>query len=68
MGASNDLAAEGTRRLVVNGIYWAVGLPVPKNGTKVNAVGDYQPSMFGFHREDGYWQRKRLMVSDFDLK
>lgn len=68
MGSSNDLSAAGTRRMLVNGIFWAVGLPVPKNGTKVDTVGEYQPSMFGFHREDGYWQKLRLEVSDFDLK
>ncbi len=68
MGSSNDLAEAGTRRMVVNGVYWAVGLPVPEEGTNVDVVGDFQPSMYGFQRSEGYWQKKNLRVSDFDLE
>lgn len=67
MGASNDLAVEGTRRLVVNGVFWSLGIPVPKNGTNVALVGEYKPSMFGFMKGD-YWEERDLKVSDFDLK
>ena len=67
MGSSNDLEAEGTRRMIVNGMLWAAGLPVPKGGANVDLVGDFQPTMYGFQREEGYWQKKKLKVSDFDL-
>lgn len=67
MGSSNDLAEAGTRRMIVNGIFWAVGLPVPKEGANVDIVGEFEPTMYGFHNEEGYWQKKKLKVSDFDL-
>jgi hypothetical protein len=47
IGAANDLASEGTRRLLVNACYWAVGLEdkIPAK-SDVSIVGDYQPSNF----------------------
>ena len=48
MGAATDLLSEGLRRLLVNGVYWAVGLETPAKAD-VNFVGDYQPDMFGFN-------------------
>jgi hypothetical protein len=47
IGAANDLPAEGTRRLLVNACYWAVGIEdnIPDN-SDVALVGDYQPSNF----------------------
>ncbi|MDB6112861.1 MAG: signal peptide and transrane prediction [Pedosphaera sp.] len=50
MGAATDLQNEGLRRLVVNAVYWGIGLDVPAKAD-VNYVGDYKPSMYGF---DGY--------------
>jgi type 1 glutamine amidotransferase len=49
IGAANDLAAEGTRRLLVNACYWAAGLEdqIPEK-SNVALVGDYQPSNFKF--------------------
>jgi hypothetical protein len=67
MGSSNDLSTEGTRRMVVNAVFWTLGIPVPKDGSNVQLVGDYKPSMFGFMPGD-YWKEKGLKVSDFDLK
>jgi len=49
MGASQDLASEGLRRLLVNATYWAVGLEgriTPR--LNVDLVGRYEPSAFGF--------------------
>jgi type 1 glutamine amidotransferase len=48
-GAAVDLAYEGTRRLLVNATYWAVGLEekIPEK-SKVDVVGEYQPTMFKF--------------------
>lgn len=47
MGAATDLANEGLRRMVVNGVYWGLGLDVPKKAD-VTPVGDYKPTMYGF--------------------
>ncbi len=49
MGASQDLQAEGTRRLLVNACYWAVGMErqIPEK-SKVDIVGEYKPLRFGF--------------------
>jgi putative heme-binding domain-containing protein len=47
MGAAVDLRNQGLRRLIVNGVYWAVGLEVPANAD-VRLVGDYKPSVYGF--------------------
>jgi hypothetical protein len=52
MGSASDMAASGTRRLLVNGIYWALGLesqiPCASN---VDLVGQFDPSPF---RTNGY--------------
>ncbi len=49
MGAATDLEREGTRRLLVNAAYWAVGLEdqIPAR-TDVTLVGPYHPLPFGF--------------------
>jgi type 1 glutamine amidotransferase len=51
MGASQDLASEGLRRLLVNACYWAVGLE-DKIAAKSNVdlVGAYRPRPFGNDR------------------
>jgi len=61
MGAATDLENEGLRRLLVNGVYWGLGLPVPEKAD-VRVVDPYQPSFYGF---DGF--RKGLHASDFAL-
>ena len=50
MGAATDLTAEGSRRMVVNGVYWALGMEdqIPPGGAKVDLVGEYHPTAFGF--------------------
>lgn len=49
MGASLDLQSEGLRRLIVNAAFWGLGMEdkIPER-TKVDIVGKYQPTMFGF--------------------
>jgi len=47
MGAATDLTDEGLRRLVINGVYWGLGLDVPEKADS-RLVGDYQPTMYGF--------------------
>jgi type 1 glutamine amidotransferase len=50
MGAATDLETEGTRRLLVNAVYWAVGLEdkIPAR-TDVTLVGEFHPLPFGFN-------------------
>ena len=49
MGAATDLEAEGTRRLIVNACYWAVGLEAKiADKSNVELVGEFHPSPFGF--------------------
>ncbi|MEN3943338.1 ThuA domain-containing protein [Prosthecobacter sp. SYSU 5D2] len=47
MGAATDLTNESLRRLVVNGVYWGLGLEVPAQAD-VSLVGDYTPTAYGF--------------------
>ena len=49
LGAAEDLLNEPFRRLLVNAVYWTLGLESkirPKSN--VSLVGDYHPSHFGF--------------------
>lgn len=56
-GASEDLDDDGFRRLVVNGILWAVGLEdaIAPDGP-IDFVGPYEPTRFDF---DGWVQEMR---------
>lgn len=47
MGAATDFKDENLRRLVLNGVFWGVGLKVSEK-LDVKLVGDYQPSNYGF--------------------
>ena len=47
MGAATDLADEGLRRLIVNGIYWGLRLEVPPRA-EVEPVDAYHPARYGF--------------------
>ena len=67
MGSSTDLKYEGTRRMIVNAAYHLLGMNVPKDGTKVDIVGTYEPTMFSFMRGN-HWQDTGLTPSDFALK
>ncbi len=48
MGCSQDFSNEGFRRLLVNAVYWCVGLEdkIPARAD-VRLVGEYKPSPFG---------------------
>ncbi|MFK7789035.1 MAG: ThuA domain-containing protein [Phycisphaeraceae bacterium] len=49
MGAATDLVFEGSRRMIVNGSYWALGMEdqIPAEGTKVDLVDAFKPTPFG---------------------
>ncbi len=47
MGAATDFENEGLRRLVVNGVYWGLGLEVPARAD-VRYLDPYAPRMYGF--------------------
>jgi hypothetical protein len=47
MGAATDLQSKGLRRLIVNAVYWGLGLDVPAKAD-VAYVDDYHPTMYGF--------------------
>ncbi len=52
MGAATDFENEGLRRLIVNSVYWAVGLKRQNSkSANVDLVGAYHPLPFGF---DGF--------------
>jgi hypothetical protein len=61
MGAATDLENENLRRLLVNAVYWGLGLEIPAKAD-VTYVDPYDPSFYGFN---GY--RKELKVSDLEL-
>ncbi len=61
MGAATDLENEGLRRMIVNAVYWAVGLEVPAKAD-VSYVDEYKPSFYGFKS-----YRKGLKPADFEL-
>ncbi len=59
MGAATDFSSEGLRRLVINGVFWGVGLKIPAK-LDVKLVGDYQPTQYGF---DGF--KKDTKAADY---
>ncbi len=61
MGSATDLQNEGLRRLVVNSVFWGLGIDVP---TKANVeyVDPYEPLMYGFNGA-----RKGIKVGDHGL-
>ncbi len=61
LGAATDLQNEGLRRLIVNGVYWALGSEVPARAD-VRPVDPYTPLMYGFK---GY--RIGLRPADYAL-
>jgi hypothetical protein len=50
MGAATDMVSAGTRRMLVNGCYWAAGLEsqIPA-ASNVEIVGTFEPTPFGFN-------------------
>jgi len=63
MGAATDLEARGTRTMLINAVFWALGLEdeIPADGCESELIGEYVPSAFGF----GAFQRGRV-PEDYD--
>jgi hypothetical protein len=64
MGAATDLTSEGLRRLVVNGVFWGLGLEVPARAD-VSIVGSYEPLLYGF---DGFRKNVKPAAHNLDAK
>ncbi|MGB6152744.1 MAG: ThuA domain-containing protein [Pricia sp.] len=65
VGAASDMLIEGTRRVLVNGVFWAMDMEVPEKAN-VSLVGEFNPSQFGF-KDETYWQEKGVKVEQFAL-
>lgn len=61
MGAATDITNEGLRRMIVNGLYWGLGLEPPAE-MDLSLPEGYEPTAYGFK---GY--RKDLKVADLQL-
>ncbi len=65
LGASVDLSNASTRRLIVQGAFWLLGIEIPEAGVDAGLIGSYRPNMFGFHKqadEPDYWPKKGLTI------
>ena len=62
IGSSTDLLEQGTRRLIVNAVYWLLDFEVPEMAN-VDIVGKYSPTRFGF-KDDDYWDERNLVIAD----
>lgn len=47
LGHPEDFQLEAVRRLLINGIYWALGREVPAGGVEAGIVGEYDPPAAG---------------------
>ncbi|MFT5499370.1 MAG: type 1 glutamine amidotransferase [Kiritimatiellia bacterium] len=64
MGSSVDFVHEGLRRIVINGVYWGLGMENQiKPDLNIDFVGPFKPTFFGFNKGD-FWKDKGLKVSD----
>jgi hypothetical protein len=65
IGASVDLLNDATRRLLVNAAYWCVGLEnqIPKEDCRVDLVGKFEPTQYGF-RKDDYWANRKMSLDE----
>lgn len=66
IGASIDMANAGVRRVLVNGVYFLVGLgdKIPESGTNVDPVGDFQPTAYG-NRSTEAWNADKKTPASF---
>lgn len=63
VGVATDMLIEGTRRLLVNSVFWGLDMEVPAKAN-VDLVGTFNPTAYGF-RKNEYWDEKQLKVENF---
>jgi type 1 glutamine amidotransferase len=65
MGASQDMEFEGTRRMIVNGCFWAMGLEgkIPAK-TNVEIVGTFKPTPFHTKKNEE-WVKEAKKPADY---
>jgi len=61
MGSATDLQNEGLRRLVVNGVFWGLGMEVPAKAD-VTVVDEFKATMYGFKS-----YKKGLKAADYAI-
>lgn len=61
LGSSTDFLAEGSRRMLVNAVFWSLDMDVPKKAN-VDLVGTYEPTQYDFY-PDSYWKERRLKIN-----
>lgn len=64
IGASTDLLFTGTRRLLVNGVFWCLQMSVPLKAN-VDIIDNYDPSPYAFYKEK-YWLKKKLSIASLE--
>lgn len=70
LGAATDLVAEGSRRLILQGAFWAMGLEkdIPKEGLNVDFIDVFKPNDFGFTRGNAVKHKAGLKPCDFEIE
>ncbi len=63
LGSSEDFIAEGSRRMVVNAAYWALGLRISPTAD-VSFVDEYNPSRFKNYKSVEHWRDQAIRISD----
>lgn len=63
IGSSTDLLTEGTRRLLVNAIFWGNNLRVPSKAN-VDIIGNYQPTPYSF-MDDKHWIKTNQRITKY---
>lgn len=64
IGSSTDLLSEGTRRMLVNAVYWCLEMETPPEAN-VDLVGAYEPTQYAFH-SDSVWNERKLKISSLE--
>ncbi|WP_273567436.1 ThuA domain-containing protein [Maribacter halichondriae] len=64
IGSATDMLNESVRRLLINGVFWAMDETVAEKAN-VELVGDFNPSAYGF-KTDEYWVDKNLNIEDLE--
>ena len=60
MGSADDLSHEGTRRMLVNASYWALGMEEKiADKSKVDFIGEYKPTPFGSKKNEAWKPGKK---------